>query len=178
MHYQPKVDCINGRLVGFEALVRWPRSHDAWIMPDRFIPFAEQHGLIDELAAVVLDQALGWFGPRFVAAHTAAYIAPVHYGFADISLSINLSASSLRDMRVVEDSAAACLRHGVPTAKVIFELTETSAMDSPMDALTALTPLAASRAFNSRSMISGWAIPRCSSSSGCRLPKSKSTNRS
>jgi EAL domain-containing protein (putative c-di-GMP-specific phosphodiesterase class I)/ActR/RegA family two-component response regulator len=141
VHYQPKVDCINGRLVGFEALVRWPRSHDAWIMPDRFIPFAEQHGLIDELAAVVLDQALGWFGPRFVAAHTAAYIAPVHYGFADISLSINLSASSLRDMRVVEDSAAACLRHGVPTAKVIFELTETSAMDSPMDALTALTRL-------------------------------------
>ncbi len=140
VHYQPKVDCMNGRLVGFEALARWLRS-DHWMTPDQFIPFAEQHGLIDELTAVVLDQALGWFGPRFVAAPTAAYIAPVHHGFADISLSINLSASSLRDMRVVEDSAAACLKHGVPTAKVIFELTETSAMDSPVDALTALTRL-------------------------------------
>ncbi len=140
VHYQPKIDCIHGRLVGFEALARWLRS-DHWMTPDKFIPFAEQHGLIDELTAVVLDRALGWFGPRFVAAHTAANLAPVHNGFADVSLSINLSASSLRDMRIVDDSTAACLRHGVPAAKVIFELTETSAMDSPVDALTALTRL-------------------------------------
>jgi EAL domain-containing protein (putative c-di-GMP-specific phosphodiesterase class I)/ActR/RegA family two-component response regulator len=141
VHYLPKVDCRRGRLVGFEALVRWPRAQGHLMMPGEFISFAETHGFIDALTSLVLDQALAWFGPRFVAGRTDSYIAPSDAASSDISLSINLSATSLRDMRVVEHSAAACLRHQVPTAQVIFELTETGAMDGPVGALAALTRL-------------------------------------
>jgi EAL domain-containing protein (putative c-di-GMP-specific phosphodiesterase class I)/ActR/RegA family two-component response regulator len=139
VHYQPKIDCIQGRLVGFEALARWPSAQGRLIMPDEFIPFAEQHALIDELTSRILDQALAWFGPRFVDDKAAAYIAPLHPGQLDLSLSINLSASSLHDMRLVDHISAACLEHQVPAARVIFELTETSAMENPGAALDMLT---------------------------------------
>jgi EAL domain-containing protein (putative c-di-GMP-specific phosphodiesterase class I) len=138
VHYQPKIDCTDGRLVGFEALVRWPRSHGRLTMPDQFVPFAEKHALIDELTLVVLDQALAWFFPQFEDAQAASYIAPVR-GHSDISLSINLSASSLHDMRLLDRITDACLKHRVPAAKLIFELTETSAMESPIAALDMLT---------------------------------------
>jgi EAL domain-containing protein (putative c-di-GMP-specific phosphodiesterase class I) len=139
VHYQPKVDCIDGRLVGFEALTRWPQPQGRLIMPDQFIPFAEQHALIDELTSLVLEQALAWFGPRFVDPQAAAYIAPLQDGQLAISLSINLSASSLHDMRLVDRITEACLKHRVPAATVIFELTETTAMESPVAALDMLT---------------------------------------
>ncbi len=139
VHYQPKVDCVHGRLVGFEALARWPRPHGRLIMPDQFIPFAEQHALINELTSLVLDQALGWFRPRFVEAQAASYMAPIHEAPSDISLSINLSASSLHEMRLVDRITDACLQHRVPASNVIFELTETTAMESPVAALDMLT---------------------------------------
>jgi EAL domain-containing protein (putative c-di-GMP-specific phosphodiesterase class I) len=139
VHYQPKVDCIHGRLVGFEALVRWRQPKRGLIMPDQFVPFAEKHALIDDLTETVLDQALAWFGPRFVDTQAPTYLAPLHDGNSEISLSINLSGSSLHDMRLVDRITAACLRHQVPATKVIFELTETSAMESPVAALDMLT---------------------------------------
>jgi CheY-like chemotaxis protein len=47
VHYQPKVNCLDGALVGFEALARWVRPAGPLIMPDQFIPLAEKTGLID-----------------------------------------------------------------------------------------------------------------------------------
>jgi EAL domain-containing protein (putative c-di-GMP-specific phosphodiesterase class I)/ActR/RegA family two-component response regulator len=130
VQYQPKVGCSNGRLAGFEALVRWRRPKRRTLMPDEFIPFAEKHALIDDLTAIVLDQALAWFGPRFVDTQAASYLSPLHVGTAEISLSINLSASSLRDMRLVDRIMAACLRHRVPATRVILELTANSPLES------------------------------------------------
>jgi EAL domain-containing protein (putative c-di-GMP-specific phosphodiesterase class I)/ActR/RegA family two-component response regulator len=139
VHYQPKVDCLQGRLVGFEALVRWPTPNGRLIMPDQFVALAEKHKLIDALTSLVLEEALAWFGPRFVDTRAGSYIAPVEDVHPDISLSINLSADSLHDMLLVDSFTTACVRHGVPTARIIFELTETRAMESPAAALEMLT---------------------------------------
>jgi len=150
VHYQPKVSCLNGALVGFEALARWLRPRDAVIMPEQFVPFAEKHGLIDDLTCLVLEQALTWFCPRFVDTGAAPAVAPASApatapavappgAHSAISLSVNLSASSLHDMRLVDRITAVCLEHRVPPARIIFELTETSAMESPVAALDMLT---------------------------------------
>jgi EAL domain-containing protein (putative c-di-GMP-specific phosphodiesterase class I) len=129
MHYQPKIECTGGRLAGFEALVRWVHPKRGLIMPDQFVPFAERHGLIDALTDEVLEQSLEWFGPRFVHAPPTPAV----------SLSINLSATSLQDGTLVDRLIARCQRRGVPAGRLIFEVTETSAMQNPAAALDMLT---------------------------------------
>ena len=57
LHYQPQVRVDTGRLVGLEALIRWPQGDGAPVMPNDFIPIAEQRGLIMPIGAWVLRQA-------------------------------------------------------------------------------------------------------------------------
>jgi EAL domain-containing protein (putative c-di-GMP-specific phosphodiesterase class I)/FixJ family two-component response regulator len=129
VEYQPKVTCFDGRLAGFEALARWKHPQIGLIMPDHFVPFAEVHGLIDALTDEVLEQSLSWFGAQ---------------SFDDarnprISLSINLSAASLQDGAFLDRIIGCCRRSGVLPDRVIFEVTETSAMQNPIAALDMLT---------------------------------------
>lgn len=78
LHYQPRVDAQNGRIIGAEALLRWhANGHDLY-QPDQFIPIAEDCGLILPIGAWVLRQAgeivaAAWprhpdFGERLAAA--------------------------------------------------------------------------------------------------------------
>lgn len=55
--YQPIIDLSSNRIVALEALVRWLHPKDGWISPVRFVPVAEQCGLIDSLQEYVLDKA-------------------------------------------------------------------------------------------------------------------------
>jgi EAL domain-containing protein (putative c-di-GMP-specific phosphodiesterase class I)/FixJ family two-component response regulator len=141
VHYQPKISCENGRLVGFEALARWVHPQGHAIAPDQFIPFAERHGLINWLTDVVLNQSLQWFSSQFTDPQTEPGRAPIDTADPDISLSINLSARSLHDHPLVERIIACCHRYRVQPERIIFELTETSAMENPVAALDMLTRL-------------------------------------
>jgi EAL domain-containing protein (putative c-di-GMP-specific phosphodiesterase class I)/CheY-like chemotaxis protein len=141
VHYQPKISCSDGRLVGFEALARWSPPRGRAIAPDRFIPFAEQHGLINEFTYMVLDQALKWFSNRLSDPTWTSTRPQVADLDPDISLSVNLSASSLHDRKLVERIIACCNRYRVPPGRLIFELTETGAMENPTAALEMLTRL-------------------------------------
>ena len=129
VYYQPKISCAQGGLAGFEALVRWEQPERGLIMPDQFVPFAETHALIDALTEEVLGQALTWFGARF----------PGEPSGAGVSLSINLSAASLRDGALVQRILGYCRRNRIPPERLIFEVTETSAMANPVVALDMLT---------------------------------------
>lgn len=123
--YQPKVKCESGALAGFEALVRWLHPEWGLIPPDRFVPFAETHELIDVLTDQVLEQSLQWFAAGFPA--------------GDTTLSVNLSARTLKDRQFVERLVVRCVERNVAPRRLIFELTETSAMEDPVASLDLLT---------------------------------------
>jgi EAL domain-containing protein (putative c-di-GMP-specific phosphodiesterase class I)/ActR/RegA family two-component response regulator len=140
LDYQPKIRCNTGEIAGFEALVRWHHPEAGLVMPDRFIPFAEENGYMERLTEEVLEQALGWFY-RFMADSGGPTGNTGGGESLEPHVSINLSARNLKDMQFADRVAAKCQELGLETRHVIFELTETSAMEDPVISLDLLTRL-------------------------------------
>ena len=127
MAYQPKIECRTGATAGFEALVRWKHPDRGIIMPDSFIPVAENAGLIDALTTQVFDQSLEWFSQAFPQ--------------AEPKLSLNLSAKNLVDIQMADHLSTLCHRFQIDPESIVLELTETSAMVDPILSLDLLTRL-------------------------------------
>jgi EAL domain-containing protein (putative c-di-GMP-specific phosphodiesterase class I)/ActR/RegA family two-component response regulator len=125
MAYQPIIHCKSGATAGFEALVRWQHPVQGLIMPDSFIPLAEQTGLIDPLTTHIVDQSLAWFSAAFL-----------HSG---LMLSLNLSARSLGDLQLADKLSTVCRRFQLPAERITLEVTESSAMVDPALSLDLLT---------------------------------------
>jgi diguanylate cyclase (GGDEF)-like protein len=116
VHYQPKVDVRTGRMVGVEALVRWQHPSLGLLGPDKFIPLAEESGLIAPLGEWVLEtacaQAKEW----------------VDAGYPRISVAVNLSARQFQLQPVADMVAAALRRTGLDPQLLELELTESLAL--------------------------------------------------
>ncbi|HEV2360300.1 MAG TPA: EAL domain-containing protein, partial [Acidimicrobiales bacterium] len=128
LNYQPKVICRTNRPVGVEALIRWRHPVRGTVMPDAFVPLAEQTGIIRRLTVWVLDEAL-------------AQLADWKRQYADVSMAINLSASTLHDPELFDSVADAIARSGVDPTSVELEITESAVMHDPERALEAVTEL-------------------------------------
>lgn len=137
--YQPKIRCSDGSLSGFEALVRWNDPGQGTINPDSFIPQAETCGLIDALTEQVFDQSLTWLSALI--ARTSGDGRRAAEAARTITLSINLSARSLKNAELIESISQRCAAAGIHPERIIFELTETSTMENPVEALDLLTRL-------------------------------------
>ncbi|HWV16959.1 MAG TPA: EAL domain-containing protein [Rhodocyclaceae bacterium] len=113
--YQPKVD-RDGQLAGFEALVRWFNSDLGVVPPDKFIPIAEETGLIEPLSEFVLrtavSQAAQWR----------------EQGLAGVHMAVNLSARLFDNSRVHEMVERILVECGLPGEYVELELTESTVM--------------------------------------------------
>ena len=118
VRYQPQIDLRTGAVVGAEALVRWQHPELGPVAPDRFIPLAEQSGLIAGVTAVVLDRAL-------------ADVARWRATGATPSVSVNLSARLLDDDHLPALVAAALQRHAVEADALVLEVTETGIVSDP-----------------------------------------------
>lgn len=128
LEYQPKVALVDGSLHGVEALVRWRRPGKGIVPPAQFISLAEASGLIDDLSAIVLTQA----------------VAQQHRWSRqglDLQVAINLSPLNLHRESLADDIAALCHKHEVPTERITIEITETAAMNDALQALDTLTRL-------------------------------------
>lgn len=115
--YQPIVDAKTLKPIGFETLVRWESSVLGKVFPDEFITICEQTGQIIELGYYVMDQALGF-------AKEALRFNP------DIMISINLSPRQMFDENFIERVKWYLERHGMTTAHIAFEITETAYIEN------------------------------------------------
>ena len=113
--FQPLVDLATGTLAGIEALVRWNHPKHGVLLPEAFIAFAEETGLIVPLGEWVLANSLGQ-----AAALEREFGRPLHLG-------VNLSASQLRG-DIVGTVGRLLEAHGVPGTNLVLEITETSVM--------------------------------------------------
>jgi EAL domain-containing protein (putative c-di-GMP-specific phosphodiesterase class I) len=115
VHYQPKVSLNNGRVVGAEALVRWTHPERGDISPSRFIPVAEEAGLIPELGFFVLDQAMQ---------DLSVLLAR---GF-NLTVAVNVSVLQLEDPSFAQKVELRLAQKGFPPSCLELEITESVAM--------------------------------------------------
>ena len=139
--YQPKINCRTGLLAGFEVLARWQHPVHGNITPDRFIPLAEQSGLINALTEIVMLQALRWYAALPDRLGDEPGFDYLRRRLRDITMSVNISAVSLSHLDLFERLDDYCQSMGIKPERIIFELTETCAMDDPVSSLDILTRL-------------------------------------
>ena len=125
MAYQPKVSLREGSLARVEALVRWDDPELGEVEPSRFVPLAEEHGLIDDLTLwglrTILRQWVDWCDEGL-----------------DTSIAFNISALSLQHLDFPDLVERMCTALDVPTDRLVLELTEgaTQPLVKLMDTLT------------------------------------------
>ena len=108
LHYQPIIDLQSGATVGYEALLRWNHPEHGLLPPDRFLPIAEESGLIMALGDWVIRQAL----------------AEVADWGGEFRLSLNLSPSQIRNPLLIATVDSALAAAGFPAGRLEFEITE------------------------------------------------------
>lgn len=127
-YFQPKVNLANGRVEGCEALARWIRPDRTSVTPGRFIPVAEESGLIAPLSNAIMREAC-W--------KAAAWARAGH----PTRVSVNISPLQFRSDRFAE-SVLLILRHaGLRPDLLELEITESTVMEDPERALRAIQPL-------------------------------------
>jgi len=128
LHYQPQVDAKSRKIVGMEALVRWQHPEHGLIPPIRFIPLAEETGLIRQLGSWVLEAAIRQ------TSHWAAM------GYA-LRVGINLSARQFAQDDLLNQVPALLQAHKLDAKFVDLEITETIAMQDADNAIRKLHQL-------------------------------------
>ncbi len=121
LYHQPIVDIVDGRLSGFEALMRWRRTDGTMVSPADFIPIAEETGIICELGAWALEEALGalrrWIDDGVVPPTT--------------TMSVNVSPIQIADPHFADVVATAIERSNVPAHLLWIEVTESTMLEEP-----------------------------------------------
>ena len=112
LHYQPKVNSRDGRIVGLEALVRWNHPTRGLIQPNAFIPLLEESGLILEAGRWVLEQA------------ATDFCLWTERGLAPLRIAVNVSPNQLKHPNVIEDLQRALFMDGARHAGIDIEITE------------------------------------------------------
>ncbi|MGE5451334.1 MAG: putative bifunctional diguanylate cyclase/phosphodiesterase [Acidobacteriota bacterium] len=124
LHYQPQVDLRTRRVVGIEALIRWRHPDKGLIPPGRFIPVAEDSGLIVPIGDWVIEEA------------SRQTMAWKHAGLNVVPIAVNLSALQFRRGNLEAIVAQALAASGMPATLLELELTE-SVLISDSDSVEA-----------------------------------------
>lgn len=129
LYYQPQIELCTGKIIGFEALVRWNHAGEGFISPSEFIPAAEITGQIYEIEHRIIRNALiqkkEW----------------EKQGLTDIELSINLSSKSLisnTNFKLIKDILS---EFDLDYSKVVIEITETAVISNIETAIEKLNVL-------------------------------------
>jgi diguanylate cyclase (GGDEF)-like protein len=124
LHYQPQLDLKTGRIVGFEALIRWEHPILGSISPAEFIPIAEQTGMIRAVGRFAIERAC-----------RDAVKWPSH-----LSIAVNVSAAEFKP-GLVDTVRSVLAETGLPASRLELEITETVLIDEASQALSILSEL-------------------------------------
>jgi EAL domain-containing protein (putative c-di-GMP-specific phosphodiesterase class I)/ActR/RegA family two-component response regulator len=131
VYYQPKASWVAARcwrVEGVEALARWRHPQMGFVSPARFVPLAEQHGLIRKLTEHVIElamqQSCRW-----------------HLEGLPLTVAINLSPQLLNDLSFPDHVDRLAGRLNVERRRIVFEVTESAAMSDPSATMEVLTRL-------------------------------------
>lgn len=130
VHYQPIVSLLTGRIVGFEALVRWYRPGYGVVPPLGFLPIAEETGLISTITRVVLR-----------AACRQARLWQDEFPDEVLAVSVNLSPVDLQNPALDFEIATVLRQTGLEAERLILEVTESGAMRDPEAAVDTMQKL-------------------------------------
>ena len=127
--FQPQFDAASRQPTGVEALARWYHPTDGMISPARFIPVAEETGLIVDIGEWVLTAACREM------AHW------IHAGLKPLRVAVNVSALQLRRRDFCETVANALATSGLAPELLELEITESAVMENPQEAIKVLERL-------------------------------------
>ncbi|MPR00060.1 EAL domain-containing protein [Modestobacter sp. I12A-02628] len=119
VHYQPIMHLPSGKASALEALIRWRHPERGLMMPDSFIPVAEETGAVVPMTRWLLDEVIR---------QTTEWAVEG----VDVSVGINISACHLSSGTLVADVRRALSAHDLPADHLVLELTETSIAEDPV----------------------------------------------
>ncbi len=129
IEYQPCFDLQAQRLVSFEALIRWRAADGSFVPPSRFVPIAEQSGLIIQIGEWVLRRVCRQLG-EWQQGH-----APL------VPISVNISVRQLEYVQLATLVASLAREAGIDAGLLHFEITESAAMQNSQHCMGALQAL-------------------------------------
>lgn len=129
LYYQPIVETASGKLTGAEALIRWNNPTMGMVMPDKFIPLAEETGLITPIGQWVLEEAC-----------RAAVRWHESTGRA-LSIAVNVSPRQFRDPGFIDTVFQALAQSGLEPHLLELEITERLILDNTIETAHILTRL-------------------------------------
>jgi diguanylate cyclase (GGDEF)-like protein len=129
VYYQPQVDMSSEHIIGMEALVRWHHPEMGFVSPDRFIPLAEETGIIVQLDRWVMKSA--------IEQHMKWRADGLNPGV----LSLNLSMVQLNHEDFIDEVKRIISLTNMPTKLLMFEVTETQIMGNPEQTIVMLKKL-------------------------------------
>ena len=122
--YQPRIDLGTGRMIAYEALIRWPDRRRGLMLPDVILPLAERTRLSETVGAWVLDCACNaaarWSGP---------------------SVCVNVSGRQVRSAIILAQVSAALATSGLAPERLELEMTEDTLLAGGVDTLITLSAL-------------------------------------
>jgi diguanylate cyclase (GGDEF)-like protein/PAS domain S-box-containing protein len=129
LHYQPQVCLKTGAMVGAEALLRWDSAVLGKVPPNRFIPLAEEYGLVNSIGEWVLESAC------------AQMKVWQDQGLGQIKVSVNLAAGQFANDATVPYVESTLRKFGVAPENIGLEITEGTVMGDPNKAVASLRRL-------------------------------------
>jgi diguanylate cyclase (GGDEF)-like protein len=130
-YYQPIVALATGRVVGLEALARWRHPVRGLVLPESFIPLAEETGFMPPIGRTILR----------LACEQLQFWRSRHRFHDELMVTVNLSQSELRNPNLTQDVGAILAETGIPPNRLVLEITESSAMQDPLAAIETLGKL-------------------------------------
>jgi len=118
LYYQPWLDLQTGRIGGMEALIRWAHPQHGIILPDNFIPIAEETGLIIQIG-------------EWVVRNSCLFLKELHQaGLTDLTISVNVSGKQLRCPDLIGLVGLVLAEANLHPSCLELELTESSVMEN------------------------------------------------